>query len=62
MMTNKFHKINRNWQGQRLLPAAPLLGVIKIQSWLTIVSHLTRDDLKRIRSSLMSANKPATKP
>jgi hypothetical protein len=21
-MTNKFHKINRNWQGQRLLPAA----------------------------------------
>jgi hypothetical protein len=21
-MTNKFHKINHNWQGQRLLPAA----------------------------------------
>jgi hypothetical protein len=21
-MTNIFHKINRNWQGQRLLPAA----------------------------------------
>jgi hypothetical protein len=21
-MTNKSHKINRNWQGQRLLPAA----------------------------------------
>jgi hypothetical protein len=27
--TNKFHKINRNWQGQRLLPAAPLLGYVK---------------------------------
>jgi hypothetical protein len=25
-MTNKSHKINRNWQGQRLLPAAPWLG------------------------------------
>jgi hypothetical protein len=22
-VTNKFHKINRNWQGQRLLPVAP---------------------------------------
>jgi len=21
-VTDKFHKINRNWQGQRLLPAA----------------------------------------
>jgi hypothetical protein len=27
IMTNKSHKINRNWQGQRLLPAAPLFGV-----------------------------------
>jgi hypothetical protein len=26
MMTNKLHKINRNWQGQRLLSAALLLG------------------------------------
>jgi hypothetical protein len=25
-VTNKFHKINHNWQGQRLLPAAPLLN------------------------------------
>jgi hypothetical protein len=27
-VTNKSHKINRNWKGQRLLPAAPLLGIM----------------------------------
>jgi hypothetical protein len=27
-VTNKSHKINRNWKGQRLLPAAPLLDGI----------------------------------
>src|SRR5208283_4528622 len=38
--TNKSHKINRNWQGQRLLPAAPLLALMVLSPPLERLSEL----------------------
>jgi hypothetical protein len=56
-MTNKSHKINRNWQGQRLLPAAPLLGGI-IRRTFVSASGLNR--WLTTRSSAQISGKPGS--